>query len=1297
MKRENKIAKINKENLVSKKAGISYFQILILVIASFAFSYLVYESSKEINKVYEEKKKETSKLLDKDGNFDSAQKSKFVKISDIHKLEQVKKEAKTNLLVSLVSNFFSGWMKRSKLNLVSAAENNVSYGGFAGFGSVNLGSLSLQCCPKLKSGASCQDLASSSCSQDCAVSCLPTKCELTSVCKLGCCYDSSEGICSNNAPKGSCEQQGKWFDDKACNIGQCKYGCCVLGSETSFVTAKRCSKLADFYGLSTDFRANIKTEIECIALSYAQEEGACIIEEKNDIEEIERNCKFTSKEECVKISGSINNFYQGKLCTNSGLNTTCEKTSKTSCIDSEDEVYFQDSCGNRANIYDSSKVNDDSYWQNIVKKENSCILGKGNPKTCGNCNYFLGSICGVGKADVGNYICKDLNCKNAVDVVDAFGKVLVKKDRKNGESWCVYDSYIGEGKDVVGSRHYKYYCIDGQVRSEPCGDFRTGICVESEIDLTSGKGKFSNAACRPNRAMECLSYNTDEDKSDTELREDCEENSDCEIRALNFGKGYKFEVCAAKYPPGFDLNAADGGEAAEQICNVADFTCTKVKVKKLSGWKCVSGCDCDSIKFTQQMNDWCVSLGDCGGYVNIAGEVTDDGYSISKAPEISLEQYKKYAVPISGQKAEPGNFSELLASYYGWGAATDETYEKDVAKAQEEILMNIVGTGGIAEVLGGGPAYLVYLIPPFAALGIIISISASIGLIITKITGITDPTMAVAIGAGIFIAVILVIFISLGWALGIGIVVGVIVYAIFSAFGIGKIKKTKVVFNCEPWQPPSGGADCKKCTEGGSLNPCTKYKCSSLGQTCELINEGTGNEICLDSNPNDVTAPKINPWYSLISPGFKYDGVSDDGFKLIGNNGECLTEFTPVIFGISTKEEPSQCKYDVVHTTGYENMEFYFGESSLYKYNHMMVLNMPSVESLLANLSDELNETEIANLKNIAINKFGNLTFYVRCIDKAGNSNLKEYLIRTCVKAGPDLTPPYVTKTEPSDGSYLAYNLNSTNLKIWTNEPATCKYGLNDLTYDLINKSFSCDTDLEDVDLYGWKCNTVLENLNKGENKFYIKCKDQPWLPEENKSRNSMSTSYILTLKKSESELKITKIEPNATMMFGVEPATVILRVKTEGGAENGKSTCGWSFTSLQDVADDFSQYDSEHNYKLNQMLRGSYNLYINCKDIAGNVAEGQTKFTVKIDKSPPQIIRVYNEDEEALKIITDEDAECVYDFNSCRYIWENATEMTGILREHTADWKQGKTYYVKCEDLWENKPDACSIIVKAV
>ena len=558
------------KNMINEKAGISYLEICLLIISIFAFSYIVYETSRE-------------------------------------------------------------------LGVVSAQED-----------------FSLRCCPETNDGNICQDVPSDY--EECKDSLLPTSCEQVSSCKLGCCFDEQEGLCSSNSPKQRCEQDtGKLKDNSACNILECRLGCCVLGNEAQYITENRCEKLSSFHGSEFDYRQEV-SELECLNTGKTQTQGACVLEVE-DNGNIVKSCEFTTQQKCLQRTGNSLNFYENSLCTNPELKTICQPTKNTVCAEGKDEVYFVDSCGNIANIYDSTKVDDKDYWSKVVSKGNSCSV---QGKNCGNCNYpenkcFKYRQGEDEKLEHGDFTCRNLNCEDAPDMIDALGKLIEKKDRKNGESWCVYDSYIGEGKDVVGSRHFKYYCYEGEVKNEPCADFRQEICTESKDD------SLTNAECRINRWRECLDINSMTESSEkkidyNEMIQECEGTLDCYVQNTDVDEQFKFSMCIPQYPTGFDLNDNLRGELAKQTCAMASQDCIVVYVKTMSGWKCALNCDCESSKFTQQMNDLCIGLGDCGGYINILGK-EDDAYSVKNAPKIKLNQYQKYKEPVEGQKASPDNLT----------------------------------------------------------------------------------------------------------------------------------------------------------------------------------------------------------------------------------------------------------------------------------------------------------------------------------------------------------------------------------------------------------------------------------------------------------------------------------------------------------------------------------------------------------------------------------------------------------------------------------------------------------------
>ncbi len=438
------------------------------------------------------------------------------------------------------------------------------------------------CCEKTlgDNPAWCQNSQASEC--DSTYRQTPTSCDATSFCKMGCCYDAKQGICMQDTSQRVCDESGgTWSEGRGCEIPQCTAGCCVLGEQTAFVTLTRCKKLSSFFGINTDFRGEITDEDSCILLANSQEKGACLFVS----EESERTCSFGTRGECRDSGGE---FHKDYLCSSEELGTDCGPSTKTTCVDGKDEVYFLDTCGNVANIYDADKVNDKDYWDMIVTKEDSCSSTNNN---CGNCDYFSGSMCGGYRAgkdgtkpSYGDNVCRSLDCKNI--------------GRKHGESWCDNTGVEDNGKAAAGSRSFRHICFFGEETVEACEDYRKEICYEES------SGGILQAACRINDYYDCFDQTrkTDCENSDkrdcywsynyryigaTEVPEKTEEPSAISnvgqyigiYSAKKFDEEEIYEgikkrtqsdlnkypiadfpdlgICLPKYPPGFDLGGIE--------------------------------------------------------------------------------------------------------------------------------------------------------------------------------------------------------------------------------------------------------------------------------------------------------------------------------------------------------------------------------------------------------------------------------------------------------------------------------------------------------------------------------------------------------------------------------------------------------------------------------------------------------------------------------------------------------------------------------------------------------------------
>src|SRR3990172_7372966 len=394
------------------------------------------------------------------------------------------------------------------------------------------------CCEQTINGAICQDNTSDNCATGAAQT--ETSCELTAFCKLGTCIDNDRGECKPNTPRKACEEiDGFWDERDSEEIPQCSLGCCFIGGETSFVTSTQCKTLAGLYGVEKIFDETITNPIECIASGTSEVKGACVYAEEG---EFGNACSITTENECrlkrIDFPDSNAEFFEDYLCNAEELNTNCVKSpplKATTC--SEEIVYFTDTCGNLANVYDSTRYNDESYWTKMIKPEDSCGFGLdvGGNTTCGNCMFGLGSTCSAvkrgetGVPKYGNYICRNLDCE-----YDGDGDGD-KETYQHGEKWCAVGRInqgvgaIDENKtripdpfreNVPGSSYFVMTCRDGEVDYEMCGEgVRDQICSQTTV-YPDGVTPFRNAACSVNEWGDCTSIANKEDCEDVEIR-DC--------------------------------------------------------------------------------------------------------------------------------------------------------------------------------------------------------------------------------------------------------------------------------------------------------------------------------------------------------------------------------------------------------------------------------------------------------------------------------------------------------------------------------------------------------------------------------------------------------------------------------------------------------------------------------------------------------------------------------------------------------------------------------------------------------
>lgn len=982
------------------------------------------------------------------------------------------------------------------------------------------------CCEKTISGESCQYTDSLECNPE--FNQANIECSQTQFCGNVCCYQENSGVCSRNVPLSTCiNSGGSVIQDASCNVPQCEVGCCEIGNSYRLTTEQQCQSLTSSYpsleGVD-NFNENIQNEQICLEQGRLQDEGCCIGDAGT--------CSFTSRELCGSSNLDANNgkegFYKNTYCSSEILTacSECQPQAKKGCFD--DNVYWLDSCGNRENIAED----------------------------CGS-----DSIC---TEENGNAFCRSFNCETTQSYSNNphDPKIEAGATRKNGESWCVYESPVGDFKDYPGTRHYKHYCFEGEEYVEPCRDFREEICLQGEYTNSNGES-VSNSQCLENSFYSENEGQIPVNISTVPLGSNFWESYNPEER--NSPNRETIEVCA------------DGNSK----CKI-----TYARSSHFDDWECVSNCQCEKRETIDKMALFCKAQGDCGADFNVEQEMSTAGLKIKWTGTSEGPRIKKLKNSFWNKIDDYGVFGGMQA----------------LVDAHKQLLSLRVDTEK-------GFSYGSRFNPSFY----------------TEYTKDLTKTFGPGgFGLSIYISFVRFIFGRLTSGL------------------IGSDTATKTIkVVCKPYVPPLGGDNCGECGED-PLHPCTEYKCRSLGTSCELINEGTSQVECVDSNPNDVNAPVISPWQEGITQGYAAS-VTPKGYLITPE----IEPFTPITIAIQT-DEPALCNYDSKHTASFDDMEEEF--DSLFSTKHSVRLSLPNGDTY---------------------------NYYIRCKDTKGNTNIEEYEIIIITKEGPDFGPPAIIYTSISNGAFIPYNTNETDLAIYMDEESSCKWDSADIDYDSMKNGFVCDTLEGPTEFDNYECGTQLTGLKNENNNFYFRCRDR--------NNNTNSQSYVFTLKGTQTPLKIDSSSPKDTIFT----QNTALQVSTSGGAENGNAVCAFSTNKLA-YAEFFSSGGKTHSQNLESLQLGTYRYFIACTDAAGNEAEGEINFAVNVDKLYPKIKYIYK-DTSSVHIVLDEPATCEYLPEPFAY--GSGLKAGELTVEHTIPVSENQVYVI-CQDKDNNKSPVIKIVL---
>ena len=1241
--------------MINKK-GIASFEIILIIISMFAFMHSIYSSENDFKEIKDELYGDVG-----DG------------------------EIKESLIERVIEGFLKK-IKEPMIPIVSAA-----------------------CCEYAKPNtegfvARCTDILIDNCdTSDEDKLFAETGCAVTSFCKRGCCSDKASGECSAGVYEDDCEYV--WEDSATCNVDGCAVGCCVIGNNFWILTERQC-EIRSGSETDIDWDPSIVNDGQCSLKVKEYDKGACVYSD-ND-------CDFGTKEECDRNGGD---FKEGLLCTNPDLGTWCKKpeTIKTGCQSGQDGVYFIDSCGNFANIYDSNRVNNEDYWDMVIEPEDSCgassLNGNANSGSCGNCDRFAGGICspeiegGVDTAYGDNY-CKSTSCNYTYEGDPNPTTYL------NSESWCDFDGKIGDGDDVVGSKHWGYYCSYGNVIPLVGGDdYRKKVCVQTDSKDESGSVVSRNAEYQVNNWAKCLNFNN----SDKEELFKCAETEGCFVQNVNVSEYFNFSVCMPEDPIGFDLKTGVDASGAGLSCGYGTQTCIVGREPKgISGeCKITYNEECLTPEFAEKMNNFCRKLGDCGGGVNIAGDYVgnyrvgwndtanyisgdvsngvnigdaskkgvNDGYKFNLAGAYvgELESYADY---VPRQKVGIYDYREEIKKITGIDIAYLEGSDSWLSGGTVGF-----GLGGLAfnaispftwGHLGLGSDVVVGTVGWSAAIPIIAAIAGAavggwLGAIAADALGLSDINTGLAVaagaaaGAGLTALALSITALEVaggtnfwnpfGWAmLAAAAALALTIWAISSTEN--ECGNIEVTFECESWQPPEGGENCELCNND-PLKPCNEYRCSSLGEQCEIVNKGTDNEIC-EMAINPLASVEINYLEGSNVVGI-VNASWDGGFNLTNSSGGDIGLGTDVNIGIKTSAL-AECRYSS-ETEDFGSMERLHYLAGNWR-EHILSYNTGTG---------------------------GDAEFYITCYDRFDNKNSPLfYKVNIAVSDAPDKVAPIIKTTYPINGGFVGFDALKREVSVVTNEAAECKWDSSDVDYLSMANFMTCDK-IYGVKLgvTGFLCKGEF-NISEDNNNYYIRCIDE--------SENDRLLAY--SLNRPTNKISINWIKPNEDSKSVDIPQLVELQVKTSGGG--GGHSCSYSLADSKSMVPMYSSSsDNLHLQPDLPLYERDYKIYVNCSDETGDIVGSFTEFTHSAyDKSLPKLTRLWQTDSK-IHFVTDKLSECQYTMESSRYKWDSEeAENTGYgaeEKEHTIDVIAGKTYYIKCKTEYSAIPSSCLVEVQAV
>lgn len=618
--------------------------------------------------------------------------------------------------------------------------------------------------------------------------------------------------------------------------------------------------------------------------------------------------------------------------------------------------------------------------------------------------------------------------------------------KQSGESWCSYDSITGQGYDYIGSRHYRHTCMNGRVITEECRDYREELCTEDRA-----RDGSTIATCRQNRYNDCSRCTT---------QECCESD----LRDCNWDDWLPTELkCTPQVPPGLRFWDRQGMD----ICLAAN------EKKTCEGLSCP--------------NEWidgasllCAKMGDCGNKRTISDAITRGGFFESDMSD----NVRDYVYLPDGLNKHTRSLRLSL----------------DAPRAARVLAVDTARPAG------------------------------NLPTLISSVYGFADDILRITFSDFV------------------------------RPFTDDPIIEVTDFTYCDVANAPVYGSNCRQCGENPQ-KPCTEYACKALGERC-VFDPNEGDPACVPEVGTDTEGPIVRLNTSTLFAPYSFEPARIAryrGMKII----PAMKPGTPLTISVETNElarcrldYAPRFQFAEDGRSSYSLPTLWMGDAG-FALTHTMRIRMPPGIGASQKLMDTLNFTNTQNFTNAiddlssmyenyrqtyrdtlelyeffsgdsllmqadlamasldrALTAFlpdvrtttkeimdiyleGGFAFFITCADRAGNENLDPLFVTVMADMdSDDETPARILGSEPVNGSSV---LNESDVVLYLDEPAECRFDYADKSYDEMDGGMDCSTSVYELSSYAggsYACTMPLTFVSDTAT-IFVRCKDQPRILEQ--------------------------------------------------------------------------------------------------------------------------------------------------------------------------------------------------------